>query len=173
MAQMKDGNGNYGGVVGGMSDAEVEHLESATPSAETAENTVVDAAPAVSPPLTDNCMDPIGSFSATNCETIPPVVAEVSEGGSSYSSANVRDSVMRLLGGLQKNSHLVAQVDEFAASLEVDDVKAFAEFVEKEYQLALKDLPTFVQNDSNSLREKWLATEGAELMQKFNSGARS
>ena len=92
MAQMKDGNGNYGGVVG-MSDAEVEHLESATPSAKTAENTVVDAAPAVSPPLTDNCMDPIGSFSATNCETIPPVVAEVSEVGSSYSSANVRDSV--------------------------------------------------------------------------------
>ena len=71
---------------------------------------------------------------------------------------------MRLLGGLQKNSHLVAQVDEFAASLEVNDVKAFAEFVEKEYQLVLKDLPTFVQNDIDSLRESWLATEGAELM---------
>ena len=134
MAQVKDGNGNDGGVVGGMSDAELENLGSATRSAETARNDVVDAAPAVSPPLTDNCMDPIGSFSATNCETIPPVVAEVSEGGSSYSSANVRDRVMRLLGGLQKNSHLVAQVDEFVASLEVDDVKAFAEFVEKEYQ---------------------------------------
>ena len=114
----------------------------------------MDAAPAVSAPLTDRCVDAIGSFSATNCETIPPVVAEVSEGGSRYSSANVRDSVMPLLGGLQKNSHLVAQVAEFAASLEVDDVKAFAEFVEKEYQLVLKDLPTFVQNDINSLREK-------------------
>ena len=81
---MKDGNGNYGGVVGGMSDAEVEHLGSATPSAETAQND-----------------------------------AEVSEGGSSYSSANVRDSVMRLSGGLQENSHLVAQIDEFASSLEI------------------------------------------------------
>ena len=97
------------------------------------------------------------------------MVAEVSEGESSYSSANVRDSVMRFLGGLPENSHLVAQVDEFAASLKVDDVKAFAEFVQKEYQLALKDLPTFVQNDTDSLRESWLATEGAELMQKFKS----
>ena len=166
MAQVKDGNGNHGGVIGGMSDAVMKNLGSATRSAETTQNDIVNATPTVLAPLADECVRPIDSFSETYRKTIPPVVAEISEGGSSYSSANVQDSVMRLLGGLQKNSYLVAQVDEFAASLKVDDVKAFAKFVEKEYQLALKDLPTFVQNDTNSLRESWLATEGPELMQK-------
>ena len=83
MAQVKDGNGNYGGVVGGMSDADIKNLGSATRSAHTTQNDTVNAAATVLAPLADECVQPINSFSETNRKTIPPVVAEVREGESS------------------------------------------------------------------------------------------
>ena len=43
MAKVKDGNGNHGGDVGGMSDADMKNLGSATRPAQTTQNDIVNA----------------------------------------------------------------------------------------------------------------------------------